>query len=124
MIASSNMQKNILLKRNRLKENFYTIKLMMKPFGLRYKVIYMCPNFCMLYYDEDANLIKYKTYGHARYKPNTSRGRALVAYKRLRYFPPTFRLQRLFISIKTIEHMTWHHSHDAVDGVMVHPFGS
>ena len=65
MIASLNMQKNILLKRNMLKENFYAIKLMMKPFGLGYKIIDMCPNFCMLYYDEDANLIKCKTYEHA-----------------------------------------------------------
>lgn len=33
----------------------------------------------------------------------------------------TLRLQRLFISLKTIEHITWHHSHDAVDRMMVHP---
>jgi hypothetical protein len=26
------------------------------------------------------------------------------------------------MSPKTVEHMTWHHSHDAVNGVMVHPF--
>jgi hypothetical protein len=25
------------------------------------------------------------------------------------------------MSPKTVEHMTWHQSHDAVDGVMVHP---
>jgi len=25
------------------------------------------------------------------------------------------------MSPKTIEHITWHHLHDAVDGVMVHP---
>jgi len=34
----------------------------------------------------------------------------------------TPRLQRLFMSQKTIEHMTWHHSHDVVDKVMVHPY--
>jgi hypothetical protein len=43
-----------------------------------------------------------------------------VAYKKLRYFPITPRLQRLFISLRTAEHMTWHQAHDAVDGVMVH----
>jgi hypothetical protein len=34
----------------------------------------------------------------------------------------TPRLQRLFMSQKTIEHMTWHHLHDVVDKVMVHPY--
>jgi len=45
----------------------------------------------------------------------------LVAYKKLRYFPITPRLQRLFMSPRTAEHMTWHQSHHAVDGVMMHP---
>jgi hypothetical protein len=40
--------KSILPKRNRLKENFYTAKSMMKPLGLIYQKIDMCPNFCML----------------------------------------------------------------------------
>jgi len=31
------------------------------------------------------------------------------------------RLQRLFMSPRIVEHMTWHQSHDAIDGVMVHP---
>jgi hypothetical protein len=30
----------------------------------------------------------------------------------------------LFMSLKTTEHMTWHQSHDAVDGVMVHSSNS
>jgi len=41
--------------------------------------------------------------------------------KKLRYFPITHTLQRLFMSPRTAEHMTWHQSHDAVNGVMVHP---
>ena len=61
------------------------------------------------------------TCGHSRYKPRTSRGKTLVAYKKRRYSPITSRLQRLFMSPRTAEHMTWHQSHDAVDGVMVHP---
>ena len=32
------------------------------------------------------------------------------------------RLQRLFMSPRTIEHMIWHQSHHAVDGVTMHPF--
>jgi hypothetical protein len=82
----------------------------------------MYPNFCMLYYLENAELTECMTCGHSRYKPRTGRGKNLVAYKKLRYFLITPRLQRLFMSPRTAEHMTWHKSHHAVDGVMVHPF--
>jgi hypothetical protein len=49
-------------------------------------------------------------------------GERHFTYKKLRYFSITFRLQMLFISPKTDEHMTLYHSYDVVDGVMVHPF--
>jgi len=42
--------RNILLEGNRLKYNFYDVKSIMKPLGLEYQKIDMCPNFCMLYY--------------------------------------------------------------------------
>jgi hypothetical protein len=81
----------------------------------------MCPNFCMSYYLENAKLTECMTCGHSHNKPRIGRGKTLVAYKKLRYFPITHTLQRLFMSPRTDEHMTWHQSHDAVDGVMVHP---
>jgi hypothetical protein len=90
----------------RLKENFYAAKSMMKPFGLGYQKIDMCHNFYMLYYLENAEMTKCMTYGHSRYKPRTSRGKTLIAYKKLRYFPIISRLQRLFMSPRTAEHMT------------------
>jgi hypothetical protein len=113
--------RSILPRRNRLKENFYVAKSMMKPLGLGYQKIDMCPNFCMLYYLESAEMTECMTCRHSRYKPRTGRGKTLVAYKKLRYFPITPGLQRLFMSPRTAEHMTWHQSHDTVDGVMVHP---
>jgi len=112
--------RSILPEGNRLKENFYAAKSMIKPLSLGYQKINLCPNFCMLYYFENAEMIECMTCGHSRYKLRTGRGKTLVAYKRLRFFPITPRLQRLFISPKTTEHMTWHQSHYAVDGVMVH----
>jgi len=75
----------------------------------------------MLYYLENAKLTECMTCEHSHYKPRISRGKTLVGYKKLRYFPITPRLQRLFMSPRIVEHMTWHQSHDAVDGVMVHP---
>jgi len=112
---------SILLEGNRLKENFYGVKAMMKPLSLGYQKINIFLNFCMLYYLENTDLTKYRTYRHAHYKPRTSKGRTLVIYKKLRYFPITPKLQRLFISPKTLKYMTLHHSHDAVDGAMMHP---
>jgi len=97
---------------------------MMKPLDLGHQKIYICPNFCMLYYLENAEMTECMTCGHSRYKPRTGRGKTLVAYKKLRYFPITHRLQRLFMLPRTAEHMTWHQSHHVVDGVMVHPFNS
>jgi hypothetical protein len=113
--------RSILLEGNRLKENFYAVKSMMKPLDLGYLKIDICPNFCMLYYLENVELTECTTCEHSRYKPRTGRGKTLVAYKKLRYFPITPRLQRLFMSRRTAEYVTWHQSHHAVDGVMVHP---
>jgi hypothetical protein len=60
----------------------------------------------MLYYLENVELTECMTCGHSRYKPRTGRGKTLVAYKKLRYFPITATLQRLFMSPRTAEHMT------------------
>jgi hypothetical protein len=62
--------RNILPEGNRLKENFYVTKSMMKPFDLGYQKIDMCPNFCMLYF-ENVKLTECMTYGYSRYKPRT-----------------------------------------------------
>jgi len=48
--------RSILPKGNRSRENFYVAKSIMKPLGLGYQKIDMCPNFCMLHYLENAEL--------------------------------------------------------------------
>jgi len=93
--------RSILPEGNRLKENFYAAKSMIKPLGLGYQKIDMFPNFYMLYYLENTALTECITCGHSHYKPRTGRGKTLVAYKKLRYFPITPRLQRLFMSPRT-----------------------
>jgi hypothetical protein len=60
----------------------------------------------MLYYLENVELTESITCGHSRYKPRIGKGKTLVAYKKLRYFSITPRLQRLFMSPRTAEHMT------------------
>jgi hypothetical protein len=68
-------------------------------------------------------LNEWMTCEQSHYKPRTGIEKTLVTYKKLRYFPIMPKLQRLFISLKTAEHMIWHQSYDAVDGVMMHPSG-
>jgi hypothetical protein len=113
--------RNILLEGNRLKKNLCAAKSKMKTSWSRIPEINMCPNFYMLYSLGNTDLIKCKTYGHARYKPWTGKGRIVVAYRKLRYFSITHRLQILFMSSKIVEYMTWYHSHDMVDEVVMHP---
>jgi len=84
--------RSILPEGNRLEENFYATKSMMKPLSLGYQKIDMCPNLCMLYYLENAEMTECMTCEHSRYKPRTGRGKTLMAYKKLRYFPITPRL--------------------------------
>ena len=84
--------RSILPEGNRLKENFYAAKSMMKPLDLGYQKINLCSNLCMLYYLENAELTKCMTCGHSRYKPRIGRGKTVVAYKNLRYFLITPRL--------------------------------
>jgi hypothetical protein len=55
---------------------------MIKPLGLGYQKLDICPNFYMLYYSENADFTKYKTCEHSQYKPKTSRGMTLIAHKK------------------------------------------
>ena len=86
------MSDNHFTRRNRLKENFYTAKSMMKPLDLGYYKIDMCPNFYMLYNLENTKLTECMTCKHSYYKPRTGMRKNLVAYKKLRYFSITPRL--------------------------------
>jgi len=71
----------------------------------------------MLYYLENAELTEH---GYSCYKPMTDKGKTFDTHRKLRYFPITPRQKKLFMSLKTVEHMTWHQLHDVVNGVMVH----
>jgi hypothetical protein len=70
-----------------MKANFYGAKSMMKPLGLGYYKIDMCPNFCILYYLKNIELTECSTCRHSRYKPRIGRVKTLVAHIKLKYFP-------------------------------------
>ena len=62
-----------ILPEGNAKRELYVAKSMMKPLGLGYQKIDICPNFCMLYYLENAEVTECRTCGHSIYKPRTSR---------------------------------------------------
>ena len=74
--------RSILPKGNKLEENLYASKFMMKPLCLRYRKIDTCPNFYMLYYIKNIELIKCTTCGHSYYKPMIDRKITFTAYKK------------------------------------------
>jgi len=75
--------RSILPEGNKLKDNFYAAKSMMKPLGLEYQKINMCPNFYILYYLENTKLTECMTCGYySPYKSRTGMRKTLVAYKK------------------------------------------
>jgi hypothetical protein len=60
----------------------------------------------MLYYLKNIKLTKCKTCEHARYKLKTDMGKTFIAFKKLRCFLITPRLQMLLMSPNITKHMT------------------
>jgi len=104
------IMKSFLPEGEKLEPNFYRTKKMMKNLGLGYEKIDACENNCILYYKKTADLTSCPACGHPRFKPKTNNGgrKKNIPYKILRYLPLTPRLQRLYMSSKTAEHMIWH----------------
>lgn len=119
---------------------FYETKKIIGDLGLNYEKIHACPNDCMLYWKEFADVSSCPKCGASRWKPieknaddatdsatNTkmvlSMSRKIPA-KVLRYFPLKPRLQRLFMSSETASLMRWHHEGRTKDGIMRHPADS
>ncbi|XP_074374617.1 uncharacterized protein LOC141715028 [Apium graveolens] len=59
--------------------------------------------------------------GISRYKDAKEGGSNTIPRKVLRYFPLTTRLQRLYMSARTAEHMKWYKNRVVTEGVLTHP---
>ncbi|GLT95589.1 hypothetical protein SLE2022_132630 [Rubroshorea leprosula] len=107
--------------------NLYEAKKFMKELGLGYVKIDACVNSCILYYGIDGkSFIACPVCGEPR---NETRNLAQTrkkdrARKSLWYLPIIPRLQRLYMSRKTAEHMTWHLKCCADSEVLIHPVQS
>ncbi|PKA64985.1 hypothetical protein AXF42_Ash011587 [Apostasia shenzhenica] len=81
------------------------MKKILKKIGLGYIKIDVCPNNCVIYYGANNSDTSCAICGYERFKPSHNKQRK-VSYKVLRYLPITLRLQRLYMSRFTAEHMT------------------
>ncbi|GKV43311.1 hypothetical protein SLEP1_g50615 [Rubroshorea leprosula] len=104
--------------------NFYEAKKFMKSLGLGYVKIDACVNNYFLYYgDEAKSLTACPVGGEPRYKRCNSAqtGKKDRPRNSLWYLPIIPRLQRLYMSHKTAEHMTWHLKCRVDLEILIHP---
>ena len=92
--------KSMLPDGEKLPDNYYFCKKMVKKLGLGYQKIDACPNDCMLFYKENEYKTKCTLCSHDRFKPNkegVTTKKTNIPFKILRYFPITHRLKRLYV---------------------------
>ncbi|KAG8366038.1 hypothetical protein BUALT_Bualt17G0034500 [Buddleja alternifolia] len=114
----------MLPKGHKLPDSFYSSKKVVAPLGLGVDKIDACENDCMLYWKDDKELRECKICHHPRFKPNKRGGKKRhkdVPFKQLSYLPLIPRLQRLYTSKTTAEHMSWHKDSPCEDGKLCHP---
>ena len=92
--------KSMLPDGEKLPDNYYFCKKMVKKLGLGYQKIDACPNDCMLFYKENEHKTKCTLCSHDQFKPNKeglTTKKTNIPFKILRYFPITHRLKRLYV---------------------------
>ncbi|XP_059285604.1 uncharacterized protein LOC132039075 [Lycium ferocissimum] len=99
--------------------SYYQENRLVSELGVSYDRIHCCPNGCMLFYKQDADLNECKLYGHACYRQTPS-GK-MVPIKAMHYLPVIPRLKRLLASPSSASHMRWHNENRRTPGVMCHP---
>ncbi|KAL0315395.1 UNVERIFIED_CONTAM: hypothetical protein Sradi_5417700 [Sesamum radiatum] len=97
---------------------------MVRDLGLPIEKIHACKNGCMLYWKDGIDMEYCKFCGDPTYKPTRDRNplRKKSLYAILRYFSLTPRLQRLYGSPTTAEHMILHANHVMGKGSICHHF--
>ncbi|XP_014629693.2 uncharacterized protein [Glycine max] len=122
--------KNMLPKDNILSKSHYEAKKILCPVGMEYQKIRACPNDCILYKNEFAEMHNCSTCGVSRYKINDeecSNG-ASTSNTRLAkvcwYLPILPRFKRLFASAYNAKNVRWHANGRIMDGLLRHPTDS
>ncbi|XP_042388266.1 uncharacterized protein LOC121980336 isoform X2 [Zingiber officinale] len=113
--------KEALPRDNILPNDFYSMKKLIKELGLPVERIDVCRDGCMLYWGDNADADVCKFCNQDRYKSTRRNQHRRKSYSQMFYLPLTPRLQRLYASKATAEHMTWHANHQTEEGLMCHP---
>jgi len=122
--------KNILPVDNTLPKNHYKEKKILCPVGMEYQKIHACPNDCILYRHEYAEIRNYPTCGVSRYKVNADKcSQDASTYKDRPskvcwYLPVIPRLKRLFTNAEDAKNLTLHADGRIKDGLLHHPTDS
>ena len=122
--------KNILPDGNILPKSHYEAKKILCPVGMKYQNIHACPNDCILYRNEFAEMRNFPTCGVSCYKVNNdecsdgasiTNSRPTKVYWYLLIIP---RFKRLFASAYDAKNIRWHADGRIMDRLLGHPADS
>ncbi|KAL6538915.1 hypothetical protein OROMI_025241 [Orobanche minor] len=119
--------REMLPEGNELPKSTYDAKKLMCPMGMEYEKIHPCPNDCVLYRGDYADLKQCPRCNVSRYKRNdyaSGSSKEGVPAKVLWYLPIIPRFKRLFSDKKTAELLRWHDIGRKEDGLIRHPADS
>ena len=116
---------NILPEGNVLPSTTYQAKKVLCPLGMEVERIHACPNDCILYRKEYADMHVCPVCKASRYKrKNTAKVKQGPPAKMLWYLPVIPRLKRLFANRKEARLLRWHSEERKKDGKLRHPADS
>ncbi|KAL4573860.1 hypothetical protein LXL04_020680 [Taraxacum kok-saghyz] len=117
---------DLLPEGNEMPISTYQAKKKLCPMGMEVERIHACPNDCMLYRNQYADLHNCITCGTSRYKrknlitENSSTSKNGPPAKVLWYLPIIPRLKRLFANPKDAKLLRWHAEERKIDGKIRH----
>ncbi|MBJ4058605.1 hypothetical protein JGD43_25095 [Salmonella enterica subsp. enterica serovar Goldcoast] len=116
---------DILPEGNVLPSTTYQAKKVLCPLGMEVERIHACPNDCILYRKEYADMHVCPVCKASRYKrQNTAKVKQGPPAKMLWYLPVIPRLKRLFANPKEARLLRWHSEERKRDGKLRHPADS
>lgn len=121
--------RDLLPEENTIPRNTYEAKKVLCPLELEVRRIHACPNHCILYYGDNADLDACPVCKASRYKRKNNvlegkkskkGGPAKVVW----YLPIIDRVKRVFANPKEAQLVRWHESERKRDGMLRHPADS
>ncbi len=111
------LAKHVLPEGHCSPRSLYAAKQLLRKSNLHYEKIPACPNGCVLFRKQWADVDDCPVCGSPKKK---NEGSTVTLAKVVRYFPIIPRLQRLYLSSTTSKMMTWHHENASTDGLVRH----